>query len=374
VGDIDGPVTRKLFDADSAAVYTSGYLLFVRQATLFAHAFDEARLETTGNPLAVADDVRGSFLAGLSAARGLVAFRAGPTGTGRQFIWLDRTGKEIARVADPDSEKLSPSVSPDGGQLAFFGRVEGTNTDIWLLETQRGRLTRFTDRAADDIAPVWSRDGSRIAYSSNQGGRWGVYLKSTTGAGPDELLINGAEAFVMASDWSPGDRTLLYQRGEDIWSLPMAGSERKPSPVIQTEFDEREGLFSPNGRWMAYVSNRSGSFEVYVQPFPAGPPVPVSTRGGAQVRWRADGRELFYVALDGTLMAVPIEMSANGLTLTPGTPVPLFPTHIGRVINAAGTGPNYIASADGQQFLMSIIAQETSATPIRLFVNWKPQQ
>ena len=179
----------------------------------------------------------------------------------------------------------------------------------------------------------------------------------------------------MASDWSPGDRILLYQRGDDIWALPMLGSERKPFPVIQTEFDEQEGMFSPDGRWMAYVSNSSGGFEVYVRPFPGpGQTVRVSTRGGAQVRWRADGRELFYVALDGTLMAVPIELSANGLTLTPGIPVPLFTTRIGRVINAGGTGPNYVVSGDGQRFLMSIIAQETSATPIRLFVNWKPQQ
>ena len=375
VGDIDGPVTQKLFDADSAAVYTSGYLLFVRQATLFAQAFDARRLEPAGNPLAVADDVRGSLLAGLSAEGGVLAFRAGPTGTRRQFRWLDRTGKEIERVGDPGSEKLSPSVSPDGGQLAFYGRVEGTNTDIWLLETRRGVLTRFTDRAADDVGPVWSRDGSRIAYTSNQGGSFGLYQKSATAAGREEPLISEAGVFVMASDWSPGDRILLYQRGDDIWALPMVGSERKPFPVIQTEFDEQEGMFSPDGRWMSYVSNSSGGFEAYVRPFPGpGQTVRVSTRGGAQVRWRADGRELFYVALDGTLMAVPIEMSANGLTLTPGVPKPLFTTHIGRVINPGGTGPNYIVSGDGQRFLMSIIAQETSATPIRLFVNWKPQQ
>jgi len=134
-------------------------------------------------------------------------------------------------------------------------------------------------------------------------------------------------------------------------------------------------MFSPDGRWMSYVSNSSGGFEAYVRPFPGpGQTVRVSTRGGAQVRWRADGRELFYVALDGTLMAVPIELSANGLTLTPGVPKPLFTTRIGRVINAGGTGPNYVVSGDGQRFLMSIIAQESSATPIRLFVNWKPQQ
>ena len=374
VGDIDGPVTRRLFDADSAAVYTSGYLLFVRQATLFAQAFDAKRLEPTGSPLAVADDVRGSLLAGLSAEGGVLAFRAGPTGTRRQFRWLDRTGKEIERVGDPGSEKLSPSLSPDGGQLAFYGRVEGTNTDIWLLETRRGVLTRFTDRAADDVGPVWSRDGSRIAYTSNQGGSFGLYQKSATAAGREEPLISEAEGFVMASDWSPGDRILLYQRGDDIWALPMVGSERKPFPVIQTEFDEQEGMFSPDGRWMSYVSNSSGGFEAYVRPFPGpGQTVRVSTRGGAQVRWRADGRELFYVALDGTLMAVPIEMSANGLTLTPGVPKPLFTTHIGRVLNPGGTGPNYIVSGDGQRFLMSIIAQETSATPIRLFVNWKPK-
>jgi len=372
VGQLDGSVSRKLFDADSAAVYVSGHLLFVRRARLFALPFNVSRLEAIGVPFPVADDVSGSQATGVAAAAGgVLAFRTGSISVERQFVWFDRSGKEIGKVGDPDSEKLSPSMSPDGGQVAFFGLVNG-NVDIWMLETRRSVISRFTDHVGVDILPVWSRDGTRIAYTSNRNSGGGLYAR-TIGTGSEELLLPAAEAGI-ASDWSPGDQMLLYQRDEDLWSLPMRGSGRKPFPVSQTKFEEREGKFSPDGRWLAYVSNGSGPFEVYVQPFPGpGQTVRVSTHGGAQVQWRADGRELFYIALDGKLMAVPIEVTANGASVTPGIPVSLFTTRVGRVIGPSGTGPEYVVSQDGQRFLMSTLVQDGRLTPIRLIVNWKPK-
>jgi len=365
-----------LFDADSAAVYISGHLLFVRRATLFAQPFNLSRLEPSGEPFPVADDVSGSQLAGVSAsAGGVLAFRTGTVSVERQFVWLDRSGKALGAVGDAATEKLFPSASPDLGQLAFFSLVNG-NVDIWLLDTRRSLLTRFTDDVGIDIFPVWSRDGSRIVFSSDRNGKPGLYEKSTTGADTEELLLPGPESGnVVPSDWSPRDDVLLFQRDEDLWALPMRGGERKPFALTQTEFEEREGKFSPDGRWIAYVSNSSGPFEVYIQPFPGpGQQVRVSTHGGAQVQWRADGRELFYIALDGKLMAVPIDVSANGQSITPGIPVPLFTTRVGRIIGPGGSGPQYVVSADGQRFLMTTLVQDGSSSPIRVIVNWKPQR
>jgi len=240
-----------------------------------------------------------------------------------------------------------------------------------VLETRRHVLSRFTDHVGVDLGPVWSRDGSRIAFFSARNGDSALYQKSTTGGGDEELLLQGQAT---PYDWSPGDNILLYEQNNDLWALPMRGPDRKPFPVMQTEFEEREGKFSPDGRWLAYVSNSSGPFEAYVQPFPGpGQKILVSTHGGAQVRWREDGRELFYIALDGKLMAVPIDLSANGQSLTPGIPVVLFSTRVGHVIGPGASGPEYVVSADGQRFLMSTLARADRSGPIRVIVNWKPK-
>jgi len=315
--------------------------------------------------------VSGSQLAGVSAsAEGVLAFRTGSVSVERQFVWFDRSGKEIGTVGDADSEKLFPSASPDLAYVAFFGRVNG-NVDIWVLETRRHVLSRFTDHVGVDLGPVWSRDGSRIAFFSARNGDSALYQKSTTGGGNEELLLQGQAT---PYDWSPGDNILLYEQNNDLWALPMRGPDRKPFSVMQTEFEEREGKFSPDGRWLAYVSNSSGPFEVYVQPFPGpGQKILISTHGGAQVRWREDGRELFYIALDGKLMAVPIDLSANGQSLTPGIPVVLFSTRVGHVIGPGASGPEYVVSADGQRFLMSTLARADRSGPIRVIVNWKPK-
>ena len=189
------------------------------------------------------------------------------------------------------------------------------NADVWLMETRRGVLSRFTTHPAEDVFPVWSHDGSRIAFASNRSGEVGLYQKAATGIGDEEVLLPPGPVAVLAADWSPDGKFLLYDRlgpetGVDLWVVPLRGG--KPFPAIQTESDERDGQFSPDGKWIAYQSNRSGRFEVYLQPFPGpGAPVQVSKNGGAQVRWRQDGRELFYIGLDGRLMAVPIQLSCG---------------------------------------------------------------
>ena len=379
VGQLDGSAVRKLFDSDSAAVYASGHLLFVRGSTIFAHGFDVSRLEVTGNPFPVATGVSGSMLAGttvaLSAtAGGAIAFRIGSPQIEHQFVWVDRSGKETGSVGARDTNMLiSPSGSPDGGSLALLRRVNG-NSDVWLLDTRRGVLSRFTDHASEDIFPIWSRDGSRIVFTSNRNSTNDLYQKPTMGVGVEELLLVGGAEEMFACDWSPDGQFLLYERrnvktGFDIWALPLRGGG-KPVLVAQTEFDELDGQFSPDGKWMAFLSNRSGRSEVYVQPFPGpGAAMQVSASGGGQMRWRPDGRELFYIALDGRLMAAPIQVASGG-QLAVGVPVSLFATHVGSVLRSFGA--QYVVSPDGQRFLMNTLVQNASPTPIRLVLNWHP--
>jgi len=316
-----------------------------------------------------------SNAAGLSAsAAGPFVYRAGLASAQRQFIWFDRSGKEIGKVGDSDSAgPAHPSLSPDGRRMATNRTVNG-NTDIWMLDLVRGLLSRFTFDAASDVAPVWSPDGTRIAFSSNRKGVFDLYQKPATGAGSEDLLLATPQNKAPV-DWSPDGRFVLYRSpgpttGFDLWALPVDG-DRKPFPVVQTTFEERDGQFSLDGKWFAYQSNESGRVEIVVQPS-AGPggKLQISTNGGAQVRWRADGQELFYIALDGRLMAVPIRLASNGQSVEADAPVPLFPTRVGGAVQGTNK-QQYAVSADGQRFLMNTIVGEAMTSPITVILNWK---
>jgi eukaryotic-like serine/threonine-protein kinase len=377
VSDVDGGIPRRLLDADAPGVFASSReLLFVRDGRLIAQQFDLERLELTGNPFSVADQVVAvgdSASAGVSAAAaGPIVYRVGRLSGQRQFVWFDRSGKESGKVAESDTTNAQNiSLSADGRRLSMNRTVNG-NTDVWIFDFDRSVFNRFTFDPASDSSPEWSRDGSRIAFNSNRGGVYDLYLKPATGAGTEQLILSTPQNKAPV-DWSPDSRFLLYRTpslttGFDLWALPMIG-EAKPFPVVQTSFEERDAQFSPDGKWIAYQSNESGRTEVVMQPFPGpGGKHQISTDGGAQVRWRADGRELFYIATDGRLMAVPIRYSSDGGTVEAGAPVTLFATRAG----GAAPGVNkqtYVVSPDGQRFLMSVV--EETAPPIAVILNWK---
>ena len=295
-------------------------MLFIRKDALYAQNFDPVRLELTGNLYPVAS---GALTGTVSvSATGAVAYRPGGIGVGtapRQLIWFNRSGREIENAGDPvHLGRANPEMSPDGRHVALWRTVSG-NGDVWSFDLRRRALTRLTTDASTDNNAIWSPDGSRIVFSSNRKGVLDLYQMSATGAGSEDPLLTTGQ-ILNPSDYSRDGQFLLYSSSgdpktrTDIWALPMRGGG-KPFPVVQTSANERQAQFSPDGKWIAYQSDRSGRTEVYVQPFPGpGAQSPMSTNGGVQVRWRSDGKELFYVALDGRLMAV----RSNSLpTVTP---------------------------------------------------------
>jgi eukaryotic-like serine/threonine-protein kinase len=363
-------------DTDGGPVLTSsGQLLFVRKRTLFAQDLDPTSLELKGSALPLAEPVivDGTAAAVSASSAGPIVYRRGAEDAGKQLIWFNRSGKEIGRVGTVDVANLWIwSLSPDGERIALGRTVQG-NFDVWLLEARRALLTRFTVDPGFDWTAVWSPDSKRIAYLHE--GR--LYARSVAAAPGTETPLLSSTTADTPTDWSIDGRYLVFQRADpktnlDLWALPFDRDGRPGTPivVVQTTAVEQNGQLSADGRWIAYQSNESGQAEIYVQPFPGpGPKARVSSNGGSQVRWRADGRELFYLATEGRLMAVPIRMGSNDSTIEPGAATPLFWTQMwGAAQPSAVLFPQYSVSPDGQRFLMNTLSQ-VSAGPITVLLN-----
>ena len=370
VARLDGTETKRLLDADGAAVYArSGHLLFPRQGELLAQSFDATRLALDGEAFRVADSVSvnpGISLASLSAsASGPIAY--GTDSIRRtQFAWFDRSGRRLETLGTPDQRSLAnPSLSPDGSRIAF-SRVVGGNWDVWLIDMQ-GAVSKFTSALSLDFNPVWSPDGRQIFYQS---GTSNIYSRSVTEGTPEQALLR-ERTMIYPSDVSPDGSVLLYTRATgpstDLWYVPL-GADRTPHPFVQTAFQERDGQFSPDGKWVAYQSNEAGHFEIYLQPFPGpGDRIQVSAGGGQHVRWARNGSELFYIAADQRLTSVRVTFGANG-KLVLGTPVPLFRTEFD---SSFLTRQQYVVSPDGQRFLINAATDAIDPPSITLILNWK---
>jgi eukaryotic-like serine/threonine-protein kinase len=374
LGALNGGEPRRLVANDTPGVWAPpNRIFFVRQGALVATPFDAETGAFTGDPITVADPVAidAAFnLGGFSvSAVGPIAYRAGGSER-RQLTWFERSGKSVGAAGDPDERNvLYPELSPDGRRAAISLTVQN-NTDVWLIDVMRGSRTRFTFDVANQ--PLWSPDGSRILFRSNRQGRDALYLKPSSGAGNEELLWESMGQKRPLS-WSSDGRFLLFSeidpKSIDLWMLPLTG-DRKPSPWLNTPFNETGAQFSPDGRWVAYQSDESGSFEIYVQPFPAaGAKWQISTGGGTMPRWRTDGKELFFIAPDAKLMAAAV--TTSGTTFEAASPVALFQT---RIVG----GPNqilkhqYAVSREGR-FLINEPAEGSTTTPITLILNWKPR-
>jgi len=242
--------------------------------------------------------------------------------------------------------------------------------DLWMVEVARGIATRLTSNPADDEWPTWSSDGTRIAFDSNRKGGFDLYQMAIAEIGKETALWESAQTKEVAS-WSPDGRFLLFtakdeKTGSKLWALPLS-TQGQPRLAIQSDFEQYTGRLSQDNQWLAYESTDSGRSEIYVQRFSEpGERSQISLEGGADPRWRSDGREIFYIAPDGTLMAAPLSIAEGGKQIQPGKPVALFQTS-----DTVGGGREhgYAVSRDGQRFLLPIPV-EKNPPPITIFLNW----
>jgi Tol biopolymer transport system component len=386
--------SKRLVASDSSAVYAPssdpalGHLLFVREGSLMAQAFDARRLELAGEAVPIAEGLPDIGRPPFSVSTtGVLAYRTGgsvggPTTT--QLTWFDRAGKILGTVGEP-GQYNAMALSPDGTRVAVsrndpqaVGRGFGTgrgNTDIWLHEFSRGTSTRLTSDPSVDAMAVWSPDGSRIIFFSDRDGIFNLYQKVSSGAGNEEALLKSNEN-KFPYDWSQDGRFLLYAvvgQKYSLWVLPLTGDDHKPMPYLQAESGASQARFSPDSRWVAYMSEESGKKEVYVRLFPAasGGKWMVSKGGGGQPIWRRDGKELFYISADSKLTAV--EVAASSGTFQAGIPKALFAAPIWGG-GASNNVTRYDVTADGKKFLINSLPTETTAAPsppITVVLNWQ---
>jgi Tol biopolymer transport system component len=293
---------------------------------------------------------------------GVLAFKTGANLS--RLVWFNRNGQEVGSVGTPRNY-IWFQLSPDDQRLAteIIDSVTGM-INMWILEIERGTAKRVTLEVAQEIHPLWSSDGRQLVFSIDKAGPPHLFRKTLDAASdPEELMpVDGAVQF--AFGWSADGQQLLFgERGgattDDLWVLPLTG-ERKPHPFLRTPFDEDQASVSPNGRWVAYQSNESGRHEVYVSPFEnSALRWQVSDSGGRAPRWRGDGQELFYVAVDGNLMAVPIK---SGDSFAAGSPEKLFKVTTERP-------DRYDVTSDGKKFLINMKA-DAPGVSVNVATNW----
>lgn len=354
----------------------TGHLVYVRQGKMMAVPFNAERLEVTGAPMPLAEQVRQS---GQGAAQfgfsrlGSLVYVPGGVEENRRLMWVDRRGTEQPLALAGRNYAL-PSLSPDGRQVAVV--VVGGSEDVWVSESSRDTLTRLTfDGSSSD--PIWTPEGKRVTFSAVREGAAGIqrnlnlFWKPGDGSGPEERLTTSGNSQLPGS-WSPDGKYLTFVEtdpvtGSDIWVLALEG-DRKPRPFLRTQARELMPKFSPDGRWLVYVSDESGQNEVYVQPFPGpGAKSRISSEGGSEPLWSRDGRELFYRdarnAARRQVLAVPVQTSPS---FSAGPPRLLFQGTQAPHIN----GQNYDVAPNGQRFLMIQSGQGPPATQINVVLNW----
>jgi Tol biopolymer transport system component len=374
VGQLDGNDTKRLFDAETPAAYaTTGQLVYVRERKLLAQGFDLNQMELRGDAFALAENVTAETSVSVSAA-GPIAYRTPPADSGqRQLVWVDRSGRETDKVVYTNGAGLGGSLSHDGRRVAVY-QFADANMDIWSYDIRRRSWDRITFDPGDDIYPLWSRDDTRMVSGSvRTTGVVDLYVRLLGDPASEQQIVSTSQP-KFPTDWSADGRFVIYdsldpKRGFDVWAVPMEG-ERQPFAVVQTEFNEGLAQFSPDTTWIAYQSDKTGRFEIYLRPFRRpGDDVRVSVDGGTQVRWNSNGKELFYLAAGNRLTAVPLRFSANNQGVEPRTPVALFVAKVG---GFAGYTHQYMVAHDGQSFVTQSVMGDASASPINVILNWQP--
>ncbi|HSU69056.1 MAG TPA: protein kinase [Tepidisphaeraceae bacterium] len=378
IGSLDGKEDVRLFASESSAGYAGpssgpGHILFLRGRSLMAQPFDPDNLRIAGEAVPVADEVGNTGLRAMFSvsSNGVLVFDCNVKNS--ELRWFDRRGNSLGTIG-PLGIYTNVEFSPDDRRIA----VDYLN-DIWLFDIARNAISRFTFDPALDAMPRWSPDGKRIAFTSTRDGQWNLYQKLSSGEVEEEPLLKSSVGKVivkLSGGWSPDRRFFLYsersgsETGWDLWVLPME-KQQKPVSVLQTPFDEHWGRFSPDGKWIAYVSDESGRSEVFVRTFDPGHPESafkwsVSNGGGELPHWRADGKELYYLGPERQMMVATIEPG--------GTPSEPFKTSVPRVLfptrAAPGNISSYSVTSDGQRFLINQQARDVTPGLATVFINW----
>jgi serine/threonine protein kinase/Tol biopolymer transport system component len=376
VGSLDSPEVTRLVAADVRGLFASGHLLFMRDGLLFAQALDLQTLRLSGEPVRIADDV--GFYA---AAFGYTAFDASQDGvvaygpaiqTSKSLQSFDRRGKVVGSAIE--GPFVSPRLAPNQRTIAVAAREPGENADVWVIDLVRGDRTRVTTDRENEWFPAWMPDGRRILFASTRSpSRAGaqVILRATIGGNAaDESLASLASIRGFPGDVSFDGGFVVFhnltQRGFDIGAASLAPGGT-PIDFLATRFNEVQPRFSPDGRWVAYASDESGRFEVFIRAWPSAEErTPVSVDGGMQPEWGRDGKELFYLSADRKIMTVPI--ANDGKTIVVGTPQPLFSVDVAEPV--APYFNDYTVTADGQRFVVTVNAKVPTPQTLTVLYNW----
>ena len=382
LASLDGEEPRRVLAGDSVALFAEpGALVFLREGQLMAVRFNPSESAVSGNPMPIADGLgpplrfRGAFAV---SAAGTLAFRAKGGEPEQQLAWVDRSGTIQTTLGPRDPLWTSrPELAPDGKRVAIERALGEAGLHVYVLSVDGGVPSLFTFSPNVDWAPVWSPDGRQIVFASDRNGLNDLFEKPSNGTANEQPLLITSQNKVPQS-WTSDGRFLLYTVDDpktraDVWALPMTG-DRKPFPVVQSAANEAAAQVSPDGKWMAYQSDESGISQIYVRSFASGGGKwQVSATGGSQPRWRPDGQELFYIASDASLMAVPIGVIDEAIRF--GEPLSLFATPAG-VFDSGATAvyskQTYTVAGDGR-FLMNVWIESRTPPPITVVLNWLPQ-
>jgi hypothetical protein len=358
----------------SAQVAPPGYLLFVRGSTLMAQPMDLDARQLRGEPVAIAESVgtTATAYASFSASHTGDLVYAPRPGLDGELRWFTRTGTALSVVTEP-ADYLDFALAPDERSLAISRVDPQQNTaDVWTIDLERRVRTGLTTDRSNDASPLWSPDGRTIAFRSNRRGTTDLYRTRPSGGSPEERWFAVEGANLVGTDWSVDGRQVLItngstSRGFTIWTWDTSNQEARL--VVQTPLNAMHGRLSPDGRWLAYASDDSGGWQVYVQTFPGtgqDDRKQLSADGGSEPRWRRDGGELFFLGTDMRLMSVDIP---DGNPLAAPAAKPLFQTRVPLTGNLYRS--NYLVSRDGQRFLVNVAVKEGLASPLTMLLDWQ---
>ena len=365
-GSLSSKQRKLILRARSNVIYAAGHLLFVRDTSLMAQRFDVKKLDLVGEPVRIAENVHydsGFFRAVFGASdNGTVVYSSGGGSGLARLTSFDRSGKKLGTIGESSENILSIRISPDSTRAAVD---MGDTSDIWIYDLLRGGRTRFTSDPLNDNLPVWSPDGKTIVFTSDRNAPPDLFIKPADGTTNETLLYHSQER-KQPSDWSRDGRYLAFDASTirnpdhgDIWIMPMTG-ERKPFLLLRGPFDERGGTFSPDGNWLAFVSNESGRYELCVTSFPTpGTHQQISTGGTKSLAfWSADGKEILYVGSDDVLMSVRIKPGVKFDFDAPQSVTKLPRVRVGR----------FTPYADGSKLFLAI-PEEAAADSVTLVTS-----